>query len=139
MVAIILSVPEHQFEWIDITNPKQEDFTELKEKYGLKDVSIKDCLEVGHLPKIEEFDNYHFLILRSIPSVFKEESDKLTEITERVSIFYSENFIVTVHRNEIAFLEKIKSKDKKDKKLASSKSLVNSLVSEALMTFESLS
>lgn len=138
MVAIILSVPEHQFEWIDITNPKQEDFTELKEKYGLKDVSIKDCLEVGHLPKIEEFDNYHFLILRSIPSVFKEESDKLTEITERVSIFYSENFIVTVHRNEIAFLEKIKSKDKKDKKLASSKSLVNSLVSEALMTFEKL-
>ncbi|TJZ50817.1 magnesium transporter CorA [Sphingobacterium olei] len=138
MVAIILSVPEHQFEWIDITNPKQEDFTELKEKYGLKDVSIKDCLEVGHLPKIEEFDNYHFLILRSIPFVFKEDSDKLTEITERVSIFYSENFIVTVHRNEIAFLEKIKSKDKKDKKLASSKSLVNSLVSEALMTFEKL-
>src|SRR5690606_20273427 len=44
----------------------------------------------------------------------------------------------TVHRSEIEFLEKIKSKHKKDKKLASSKSLVNSLVSEALMTFEKL-
>ncbi|MBE8719509.1 magnesium transporter CorA family protein [Sphingobacterium pedocola] len=138
MIAIILSVPEHQFEWVDITNPKQEDFTELKKKYGLKDVSIKDCLEVGHLPKIEEFDNYHFLILRAIPPILKAESDKLPEITERVSIFYSENFIVTVHRNEIEFLEKIKSKDKNDKKLASSKSLVNSLVSEALWTFEKL-
>ncbi|GGH31711.1 magnesium transporter CorA [Sphingobacterium alkalisoli] len=138
MVAIILSVPEHQFEWVDITNPKREDFIALKEKYGLKDVSIKDCLEVGHLPKIEEFDNYHFLILRSIPSIYKQESDKLTEITERVSIFYSENFIITVHRNDIEYLEKTKSKDKSDKKLASSKSLVNSLVSEALMTFEKL-
>lgn len=138
MVKPILSLPTNNFEWIDIVNPKREDFDDLKERLNLKEASIRDCLEVGHLPKIEEFENYHFLIIRSVPTIVKEDSDKLTEITERISIFYNENFVITVHRGDIEFLERMQNLDKSNKKLDSCKSLVNSLVSEALKTFEEL-
>lgn len=138
MVSYILEKDHANFEWIDITNPSLEDFVALKEKYKLNDSSIKDCIEIGHLPKIEEFDNYHFLIIRSISSSIFEESDSLIEITDRISIFYNENFIITVHRNQINFLDLIKALDKSSKKLQSSKALVNALVSDALKTFETL-
>ena len=138
MIVHILTPENHPFEWIDITNPTLEDFKELKEKFNLRDESIRDCLEVGHLPKIEEFDNYHFLIIRSTRSKLEEDSDSLTEITDRISIFYGNNFVITTHRNNITFLENIKRLDPKSRVLASSKSLVNTLLSEALKSFETL-
>lgn len=138
MRSFVLQKPQSNFEWIDISNPTLQDFEEIKEKYGLHETSIKDCIEIGHLPKIEEFDNYHFLIIRSITANIDDESDSLTEITDRISIFYNENFVITVHRNNIDFLEVAKAKQKNHRILNSSKSLVNSLVSDALTTFETL-
>ncbi len=138
MTTTILHTPENKFDWIDITDPTIEDFTELKVKYNLHEASIKDCIETGHLPKIEEFENYHFLIIRSIPQLLKDDSDSLIEVTERISIFYAENFLITVHRHEIEFLKNLENLDKSNKKLQSSKSLVNALVSSALKTFEDL-
>jgi len=138
MVRHIIRKEENGYDWYEILDPTLEDFTELKAKYNLNDASIKDCLEIGHLPKIEEFENYHFLILRSIADAFPENSDTLADITLRISVFYDEDFIITVHRNEIPLLNELIELDKTNKKLKSSKSLVNSLVSQSLKTFENL-
>ena len=138
MTVQVLSSESHHFEWVDMTNPNLEDFKELKEKFKIRDESIKDCLENGHLPKIEEFEQYHFLIIRSTPSKIEEESDTLTEITDRISIFYGQNFVITTHRKPIDFLTNLKRLDPKNRILSSSKSLVNALVSEALKSFETL-
>ncbi len=138
MTTTILRTPDNKFDWIDITNPTVEDFAELKIKYNLHEASIKDCIETGHLPKIEEFENYHFLIIRSVPKILADDSDSLIEVTERISIFYAENFLITAHRHEIEFLKTLENLNKDHKKLQSSKSLVNTLVSSALKTFEDL-
>jgi magnesium transporter len=137
MVRNILLKTDTNFEWIDISEPTIDDFTTLKEKYSLHDASIKDCLQIGQLPKIEEFENYHFLIIRSIPTKFDNFSDTLTEITERVSVFFGENFVITVHRGTVDYLEKL-AKNFPAQKLHSSKLLINHLTSEALKTFENL-
>ncbi len=138
MVKQILRKEDNGFDWFDIFNPSIDDFTDLKERYNIKDASIKDCLEIGHLPKIEEFEEYHFLILRNIAESFPESSDTLTDITNRISLFYGQDFVITVHRNEINFLSELIDLDKTNKKLKSSKSLVNTLVSSSLKSFETL-
>lgn len=137
MVRTILDSSNTSFDWIDITNPTQEDFTILQRKYQLNDASIKDCLQIGQLPKIEEFENYHFLIIRSIPPQFGNFSDTLTEITARVSIFFSDKFVITVHQGTLEYLEKL-VEDFPSNKLHSSKLFINHLTSEALKTFEDL-
>ncbi|WDF67896.1 CorA family divalent cation transporter [Sphingobacterium oryzagri] len=137
MVRTILDAEKANFEWIDIVEPTIEDFGELKAKYNLHEASIKDCLQVGQLPKIEEFENYHFLIIRSIPSRFDNFSDTLTEITERVSVFFGERFVITVHRGKVDYLEKLIDNFPVNK-LQSSKLFINHLTSEALKTFENL-
>lgn len=138
MVRQILRKEDNGYDWYEILDPTLEDFKELKEKYQLNDASIKDCLEVGQLPKIEEFENYHFLIIRSIAETFPENTDTLSDLTVRISVFYNQDFILTVHRNNIKLLEKLSQLDKTNRKLKSSKSLVNSLVSQSLKTFENL-
>ncbi|NQD71893.1 magnesium transporter CorA [Sphingobacterium shayense] len=137
MVRKILELSTSGFEWIDILEPTKADFIELKEKYRLHDASINDCLQIGQLPKIEEFDEYHFLIIRSIPSDLDSFSDTLTEISDRVSLFFGEKFVITVHRNKIDYIEKLTT-NFPIKKLSSSKHLINHIASEALKTFENL-
>jgi len=138
MVRQILRKEDNGYDWYEILDPTLEDFKEFKEKYQLNDASIKDCLEVGQLPKIEEFENYHFLIIRSIAETFPENTDTLSDLTVRISVFYNQDFILTVHRNNIKLLEELSQLDKTNRKLKSSKSLVNSLVSQSLKTFENL-
>lgn len=127
------------FVWIDISDPTIEDFKGLKDKYNISISSVNDSLEIGHLPKIEEFEFYHFLIIRSISSTVIEEGDSLTDVTDRISIFYSKEFVITAHRNSIDYLDKLIHTDQSSKKLQSSKALVNALVSDALKTFENFS
>lgn len=138
MVKYILKDELSTFTWIDITNPSIDDFNGLKEKFNISSSSIKDCLEIGHLPKIEEFENYHFLIIRSVNDNIAEEANSLTEITDRITIFYDEYFVITSHRNEIDYLQKLINTEISSKKLKSSKALVNALVSDALKSFENL-
>ncbi|SFS89466.1 CorA family divalent cation transporter [Sphingobacterium wenxiniae] len=135
MVRHILDKTNSTFEWYDITNPTEEDFVQLKPLFNLNEASIKDCLQTGQLPKIEEFDNYHFLILRSIPTDFDNFSDSLTEITERVSVFFSESFVITVHREKVDYLERLIDRYPTTK-LQSSRTFINHITSEALKTFE---
>ncbi|RZF59404.1 CorA family divalent cation transporter [Sphingobacterium corticibacterium] len=137
MVRTILDSSNASFDWIDISEPTLEDFETLRSKYQLHEASIKDCLQIGQLPKIEEFENYHFLIIRSIPAKFDNFSDTLTEITERISIFFSDKFVITVHRGNIEYLEKL-ADNFPFNKLSSSKLFINHLTSEALKTFENL-
>jgi len=125
------------FQWIDVQDPTREELLVLKEQFHLHDASIDDCLQIGQLPKIEEFHNYYFLIIRSIPTSFDNFADTLTEITERVSVFFSEDYIITVHRGRIDYLEKI-AETFKPSKLHTSKFFINHLTAEALKTFENL-
>ena len=139
MVRAILKLDSGNtsFDWIDITEPTLEDFAELKNLYQLHETSIQDCLESGQLPKIEAFDHYHFLVIRSIPSLFDNFADSLTEITERISVFFNDKFVITVHRGKIGYLEQLVNNFPYEK-LTSSKLFINQLCSEALHTFEDL-
>lgn len=137
MVKTILDKTITPFYWIDVVNPTREEMDELKVRFKLNEASINDCFQTGQLPKIEEFDNYYFLIIRSIPAEFDDFADTLTEITERISVFFSEKFVITVHRTEVQYLKKIEEHFSPTK-LNSSKLFINHLTSEALKTFESL-
>ena len=62
MIRYILDNNNSPITWIDISSPTQEDLYNLKDIMVISNLSIKNALELGNLPKIEEIDNYHFLI-----------------------------------------------------------------------------
>jgi magnesium transporter len=86
------------FFWIDIDQPVEEDFAVLRDVFKFHPLAVEDAEHFDQRPKIEEYDNFVFLVVYGA----NPDDDRLVE----VHCFYSEKFLVTVHRDEApAFTE----------------------------------
>lgn len=97
---MIANLTEHSscnYKWIDITAPTQDELDEIAEKYNLHPSSVHDCMQPGHLPKFEKIDNYTFIILRVYYPDNQINADTVQEITNKIAIFISNDFIITIH------------------------------------------
>ena len=110
MIAKIFHNPEANFEWLDVTNPTPEDFNQLTEQYKLHPAAVKDCLSPNHLPKCEQMSSALFIILRYRDVAAGSDADDLRKLTNKVAVFVSEEYLITIHRKSEPFLEKTKRK-----------------------------
>lgn len=92
------------FTWIDICQPDKEKLSELATAYGLDVYQIRDSIETGHLPKIEEQTNYTFLILRAFTARVNDRITNVNELSNKIAFFYNKEKIITIHRSEFSFL-----------------------------------
>lgn len=97
MILKELKSPNHQFTWVDITGPTTDDLTEVGNRYNLNHHHLHDCLEPDHLPKFEEGETYHFIILRKILDGV-DRGITIHALTTKIAIFYNESMVVTIHR-----------------------------------------
>jgi magnesium transporter len=65
--------------------------TALGEKFHLHPLALEDVLNVGQRPKMEQFDDYLFIIAHM---VYRDENEQLCG--EQVSMFLGDNFLITV-------------------------------------------
>jgi magnesium transporter len=91
------------FTWIDILNPDKGQLTEISTQYQLDFFQIKDSIEVGHLPKIESYPDYTFLILRAFTGSLAERNTNLNKQTNKVAFFVNSNRLITIHKAEFDF------------------------------------
>jgi magnesium transporter len=124
-----------QFEWLDITAPNEQEFAEIAGKYHLHPALVNDCLQPDHLPKFERMEDYSFIILRVYTKNEHPEADTIQELSNKIAIFYSENFILTIHRKEQSFLDEVKE-SVKAQQCSSSYQLLNVIVNSCLSTYE---
>ncbi|HEY4695890.1 MAG TPA: magnesium/cobalt transporter CorA [Candidatus Hydromicrobium sp.] len=80
--------------WADIENPSKENMQFLRQHFHFHPLDIEDCLSIIERPKLDEYDDYFFLVLH-IP-YFIKQTRRLVPFT--VNIFIGNNFLVTVHR-----------------------------------------
>jgi magnesium transporter len=86
------------FFWIDVDQPVEEDFAVLRDVFKFHPLAVEDAEHFDQRPKIEEYDDFVFLVVYGA----NPDEDRLVE----VHCFYSEKFLVTVHRDEApAFTE----------------------------------
>ncbi|MDR3195618.1 MAG: magnesium transporter CorA family protein [Endomicrobium sp.] len=101
--------------WIDIHLENHElthdETLLLSEAFKFHEMSIEDCLFPQYYPKIEEFENYVFGAAHGIqlkPNYFQEFEDSIYEL----NFFIGKGFIITVHTEELFFLETLYEKAK---------------------------
>jgi magnesium transporter len=91
-------VAEGGFFWLDLDQPDAEDFQVLREVFRFHPLAIEDSEHFGQRAKIDTYDDFAFLVLYGAST----DEDRLVE----VHCFYSERYLVTVHRDEApAFTE----------------------------------
>jgi magnesium transporter len=86
------------FFWLDIDQPDADDYAILSDVFKFHPLAVEDSEKFGQRAKIDDYGDYVFLVVYgAVP-----DDDRLVE----VHCFYSEKFLVTVHRDEApAFTE----------------------------------
>ncbi len=96
-VAKVKTIKLKDLEWIDVQHPDADSLHKIGKKFNFHPLDIEDCLTEVELqrPKIDEYDDYLFIILH-FP--FLNRRTKRIEQSE-VNIFIGQNFFVTIHRD----------------------------------------
>jgi len=138
MISKILHDPELPFEWIDVVAPTAEDYQLLSEKYDLHPAAVKDCLSPSHLPKYERIGDTAFIITRIHDESSINEADTIQRLTNKVAIFVSETFLITIHRKDEPFIGEVKGHWQHAGQLTNSSQahLLNQLLSRILHTYD---
>jgi magnesium transporter len=95
------------FFWLDLDQPDEEDFSILREVFEFHPLAIEDSEHFGQRAKIEDYDDFVFLVVYGA----SPDDDRLVE----VHCFYSERFLVTVHRDDCPAFAEIRRRFQKRK------------------------
>ncbi|HSZ25386.1 MAG TPA: CorA family divalent cation transporter [Cytophagaceae bacterium] len=122
--------------WIDLCNPTAEELSTVSKEYHLHENTVIDCLDPGHLPKYENIQECHFLIIRSYFPSSSENPHTIQDLTSKIAIFYSHHFLITIHRRENDFLNTVQEKFCDPQLSLSIKDLVIKIVWSSLHSFD---
>ena len=82
--------------WVDLDTRKTDQLSILKDIFKFHPLSIEDALNPKSRVKLEEFDRYIFLIVRTI--AFCESTDDPYDLeTANIAFYLGKNYVVTVH------------------------------------------
>jgi magnesium transporter len=79
--------------WIDIQDPQHKQLQKLKDEYGFHELDVEDCLSENQRAKIDEYDDYLFIILH-IPYYDRRRQRVMSE---EVDVFIKSGLVVTIH------------------------------------------
>ncbi|MCE7922897.1 MAG: magnesium transporter CorA [Haliscomenobacteraceae bacterium CHB4] len=100
---------QENFEWIDVAKPATEELSSLAQQYNLHPHTVADCLEPDHLPKFEMTDKTGFVITRKYAPK-DEYADTIQELSSKVALFFSDGFLISIHRLPQPFLSDINAR-----------------------------
>ena len=136
MIHTIAEKNKYPFEWLDITDPDEEELKKLKQTYSLHEASIKDWQQPDHLPKYETMNGYVFIIFRMHAESVTDEADTVPELTDKVAIFMFPDKVITLHRNAWNAPESIRENQIEQHGCKDTLQLVNEIVKSCLGTYE---
>lgn len=83
--------------WVDFEKPAEADLGALRDLMGLDQASLEDCLHGEQRPRIDEFDDYIFIVLYGLVGL-----DNPSEFDPRkLAAFCGTRFLITVHREPL--------------------------------------
>ena len=82
--------------WLDISDPKSHDFELAAKELNLHPLAVEDAQQRHERPKIDQYDDHYFIVFYAL----EEPSPGVVREVE-ISIFMSQNAIVTVHEGRL--------------------------------------
>jgi magnesium transporter len=96
---------EDKFLWLDMGADSEEIGKPLlQEVFGFHPLAIDDAFQETHVPKVDDWDSYLYMVLRT---VVQENQESFAINTPELDIFLGHNYLVTYHEEPISALEKI--------------------------------
>jgi magnesium transporter len=136
MSLSVIQTEFNDFIWVDYQSPSREDLEAIASQYHLDYFTVINCLESGHLPKIEFHTDYNFVVLRAYSASQHQNVTTVQALSDKVVFFYSDHFLVTIHRDHFVFLNEIRDKHCTVNKDLKSVELITKIFYQIIKTFK---
>src|SRR5271170_119561 len=84
--------------WVNLFAPTSEETKSiLEDVFAFHPLAIEDCLAVSRYPKIEDYEDYLYLVMHAV-AFSKEDQFRTTEL----DLFIGKTFLVTHHSEPLA-------------------------------------
>jgi len=104
------SIKHQNLLWTNINSLDSKDANYIHEKFDIHHLNLEDCFSESEQPKIDEYGDYLFLVLR-IP-FYNKNKQKATVI--KTQFFLGKDFLISIHDKKIdkveKFFEKLRTK-----------------------------
>jgi len=99
------------FVWLGLHEPTVEDLEGIAQTFDLDDFAVEDSVKGGQRPKIEQYGEMTFLVVRTARYVEHVELTETSEIVETgdLMMFIGPNYVITVRHGEIGALGPIRT------------------------------
>lgn len=96
--------------WVNITGVNDPDkLSQIGTVYGVDDLVLEDIMNLDHRPKIEEFPDYSFIVVKMLSP--DTESDGV--LKEQVSLVLGKNFVLSFQEREGDVFDPIRDRIRK--------------------------
>jgi magnesium transporter len=128
--------------WVDFEgNPPEEDEPILRKTFGFHPLAIDDALEESHVPKVDDWGEYVYIVLHAVDL---DTKDGVEVDTHELDVFLGKCYLVTHHDERIEAIEKTWATVQRDERHLKSGSdhllyrLVDEVVASYMPVVESL-
>jgi magnesium transporter len=91
--------------WIDFEDTQPEvDEPIMREVFGFHPLAIEDALQQSHIPKLDDWEDYLYIVLHSVK--YDKNNGGIVDTLE-LDVFLGKNYIVTHHDVNIPALDRI--------------------------------
>ena len=94
------------FMWVGLHDPTQEELDKVKVEFGLHKLAVEDALKAHQRPKVEEYDDSLFLVLKTVR--YDEETQQI-ELGD-VMLFVGDSFVVSVRHGKGTALSEVRKR-----------------------------
>jgi len=98
--------------WVDAEGEPQEALEAIARLFRLHPITLDDLINGNQRPKIEEFEEYAFLVTHALRAIHGDELD-----TEEVDVALRENALFTVHVRPLGHLHRVFDRSAKDSRI----------------------
>ena len=86
----------HAFAWVGMYEPTPVDLLGISRIFGFHRLAVEDACRPHQRPKVEQYDDFTFVVLRTLTY-----DDARSQVeTGEIAVFISDNYIVTVRHGD---------------------------------------
>ncbi|MBL7071163.1 MAG: magnesium/cobalt transporter CorA [Candidatus Omnitrophica bacterium] len=87
--------------WLDLISPGKDEVDMLDNVFQLHPVTLEDCINTNTRPKIEQFEEYMFIVMHAAATTPRAHRVRTIEL----NICLGKNYIITIHQESIKGVE----------------------------------
>ncbi|MCV2489577.1 magnesium/cobalt transporter CorA [Geodermatophilus sp. YIM 151500] len=100
--ALRVAVERGGFVWLGLFAPTETELGTIADRYGLHPLAVEDAVYAHQRPKLEQYDDALFMVLKTATYVEHERLTATSEVvdTGEVMVFLGAHYVITVRHGE---------------------------------------